>query len=125
MPYGEDWFGLPRLEANAAATLYVMPGAEPTAYVIPYMATRDRFIRLKASIPVEPGTPIGQRALRMIYAHDGPIRSLTVGVADQDPERLQRFGLSMQPETCRSFQSRIDTFWTCGLVRSPASQVGP
>jgi hypothetical protein len=63
--------------------------------------------------------PLGQRALALISAHRGPIRTMALEPLDA-PElaRLKRFGLRLQGGTCSTFRSRIDTFTTCPLARS-------
>lgn len=121
IPYGADWFGFPHSDETASPTLYVMTGWDPMAYAILYMPKADRFVRVGGNMPLEPAMPLGERVLRVIHAYTGPIRTLSMGVRDQDVPRLQRFGLVIQADSCRSLQSRMDTFWTCLLVRSPAS----
>ena len=119
MPYGADWWGVPAVEETASPTLYVMTGGKPMAYLIPYMPQADRFVRLGGNMPLEPNMPLGQRALSLMQAHTGPIRSLCVVAGDQEVERLQRFGLRLQPDSCKTLQSLDYTFWTCALDRMP------
>ena len=121
VPYEASWYGITHAEDPTARTLYIMTGGEPTSYVIPYLPDTARFVRVASNMPLEPVLPLGQRALRIVYQHEGPIRTLSVGAAEHDRERLLRFGLRIEPSTCRSFRSRLDTFWTCALTRMPYS----
>jgi hypothetical protein len=121
IPYETSWYGISHAEDPTSRTLYVMTGGEPTSYVIPYLPQTARFVRVSGNMPLEPVLPLGQRALRIIFEHEGPIRTLSVGSAERDREQLERFGLHLDQASCRSFSSRLDTFWTCGLARMPYS----
>ena len=121
IPYGKDWFGIAAPRDTAPPTLYVMIGdREPFAYVIPFMPQTSRFVRLTGNMPLEPSMPLGRKALSMIRAHTGTIRSLTVLELDeQQRARLARFGLAFAPEgKCQQFRSRVDIFSTCILVKT-------
>jgi hypothetical protein len=120
IPYGNDWFGIAIPRDQAPQTLYVMMGDdEPFAYVIPFMPQTSRFIRLTGIMPLDPSMPLGQKALSMIRAHTGTVRSLAVVELDeQDRARLTRFGLAFAPgRGCERFRSRVDTFTTCVLTK--------
>ena len=121
IPYGKDWFGIATPRDQAPPTLYVMMGDdEPFAYVIPFMPQTSRFVRLTGNMPLEPNMPLGGKALSMIRAHTGAIRSLAVVELDeQDRARLARFGLALAPgRGCERFRSRVDTFTTCVLIET-------
>ena len=121
IPYGKNWFGIAAPRDTAPPTLYVMMGdGEPFAYVIPFMPQASRFVRLTGNMPVEPSMPLGQKALSMIRAHSGAIRSLAVvELNQQDRARLARFGLALASEgRCQQFRSRVDTFTSCVLTKS-------
>src|SRR5206468_3771648 len=93
IPYSKDWFGIAAPRDQAPPTLYVMMGDdEPFAYVIPFMPQTSRFIRLTGIMPLDPNMPLGRKALSMIRAHTGTIRSLAVvELNGQDRARLARF----------------------------------
>jgi hypothetical protein len=77
IPYGNDWFGIEIPRDQEPPTLYVMMGHdEPFAYVIPFMPDTSQFIRLTGNMPLDPNMPLGRKALSMIRAHTGTIRSL-------------------------------------------------
>ena len=107
--------------------MYVMIGAEPTSYVIPFLAATDRFVRIDGNMPFEPDRRLGRRAAALIAEFDGPLRSLVsteaqgVARAVRPPERarLRRFGLDLVDGSCQSFQSKMDRFWTCELLKLP------
>ena len=126
IPYGKDWFGIAAPRDPVPPTLYVMIGdGEPFAYVIPFMPQTSRFVRLTGNMPLEPSMPLGRKALSMIRAHTGTIRSLAVVELDeQQRARLARFGLACAPEgKCQQFRSRVDIFSTCILVKTPLPYV--
>ena len=121
IPYGKDWFGIAAPRDTAPPTLYVMMGdGEPFAYVIPFMPPTSRFVRLTGNMPLEPNMPLGGKALSMIRAHTGAIRSLAVvELNEQHRARLARFGLVLAPgEKCEKFRSNLDTFTTCVLIET-------
>jgi hypothetical protein len=124
IPYGNDWFGIEIPRDQEPQTLYVMMGHdEPFAYVIPFMPDTSQFIRLTGNMPLDPNMPLGRKALSMIRAHTGTIRSLAVVELDEeDRARLARFGLALAAgRECERFRSRLDTFTTCVLTKtSPA-----
>ena len=93
---------------------------EPFAYVIPFMPDTSQFIRLTGNMPLDPNMPLGRKALSMIRAHTGTIRSLAVVELDEeDRARLARFGLALTPGSqCERFRSRLDTFTTCALTKN-------
>ncbi len=123
VPYGTSWYGINHAEDAAARTLYIMTGWEPITYVIPSLPSAARFARISGNLPLEPDTPLGQRVLRVIHQHDGPLRSLAMASSEPEHERLARFGLQLEAESCRMFQSRLDTLRTCQLTRLPSSRV--
>jgi hypothetical protein len=121
IPYSKDWFGIIAPGDPAPPTLYVMMGdGEPFAYVIPFMPQASRFVRLTGNMPLEPNMPLGRKALSMIRAHTGAIRSLAVvELNEQHRARLARFGLALAPGGgCEQFRSRLDTFTTCVLTKT-------
>jgi hypothetical protein len=121
IPYGNDWFGIAAPQDTAPSTLYVMMGdGEPFAYVIPFMPQTPRFVRLTGNVPLEPSMPLGRKALSIIRAHTGAIRSLAVvELNEQHRARLARFGLVLVPGGgCERFRSRLDTFTTCVLTKT-------
>ena len=121
IPYGNDWFGIEIPRDQEPQTLYVMMGHdEPFAYVIPFMPDTSQFIRLTGNMPLDPNMPLGRKALSMIRAHTGTIRSLAVVELDEeDRARLARFGLALTPGSqCERFRSRLDTFTTCVLTKN-------
>jgi hypothetical protein len=121
IPYGKVWFGIEIPRDQTPQTLYVMMGhVEPFAYVIPFMPDTSRFIRLTGIMPLDPNMPLGRKALSMIRAHTGTIRSLSVVELDeQNRARLARFGLALAPgRGCEWFRSRLDTFTTCVLTKT-------
>ena len=121
IPYGKNWFGIEIPRDQTPQTLYVMIGdGEPFSYVIPFMPQTSRFIRLTGNMPLDPNMPLGQKALSMIRAYTGTIRSLAVVELDeQDRARLARFGLAFAPgRGCERFRSRVDTFTTCVLIKT-------
>ena len=93
---------------------------EPFAYVIPFMPDTSQFIRLTGNMPLDPNMPLGRKALSMIRAHTGTIRSLAVVELDEENRaRLARFGLALTPGSeCERFRSRLDTFTTCALTKN-------
>jgi hypothetical protein len=124
IPYGKDWFGIEIPRDQEPQTLYVMMGHdEPFAYVIPFMPDTSQFIRLTGNMPLDPNMPLGRKALSMIRAHTGTIRSLAVVELDEeDRARLARFGLALAPGSeCERFRSRVDTFTTCVLTKTAPS----
>ena len=121
IPYGNDWFGIEIPRDQEPQTLYVMMGHdEPFAYVIPFMPDTSQFIRLTGNMPLDPNMPLGRKALSMIRAHTGTIRSLAVVELDEENRaRLARFGLALTPGSqCERFRSRLDTFTTCILTKN-------
>ena len=121
IPYGNDWFGIEIPRDQEPQTLYVMMGHdEPFAYVIPFMPDTSQFIRLTGNMPLDPNMPLGRKALSMIRAHTGTIRSLAVVELDEeDRTRLARFGLALAAgRECERFRSRLDTFTTCALTKN-------
>jgi len=123
--YEASWYGITHAEDPAARTLYVMVGGEPMAYVIPYLPENARFVRVGGTIPFHPAQPMGLQVARVVYQHDGPVRSLTVATADHQRARLAEYGLQLDAASCRRFRSRLDTFWTCALAKTPASWGAP
>ena len=120
IPYGNDWFGIEIPRDQTPPTLYVMMGHDPFAYVIPFMPDTSQFIRLTGNMPLDPNMPLGRKALSMIRAHTGTIRSLAVVELDEENRaRLARFGLALTPGSqCERFRSRLDTFTTCILTKN-------
>jgi hypothetical protein len=118
LPYGPDWFGVETAEPSAGPVLYVMLSWRPMSYVIPFLRRDNQYVRLGGNMPLEPEMPLGQRAIALLGAHRGPIRTLALEPIEA-PElaRLKRFGLSPQEDSCTTFRSRIDTFTTCALAR--------
>jgi hypothetical protein len=122
VPYGPDWFGFSFVE-EAVPTLYVMTGGYPTSYAILHLSPAHRFVRLGGNMPLEPGQPFGRRAAEIIAGFEGPVRTLSgMPIDEAERSRLRRFGLDLRPESCRTYRSRMDTFWTCELNRSARSQ---
>ena len=64
--------------------------------------------------------PLGRKALSMIRAHTGAIRSLAVvELNEQDRARLALSGLALATEgKCQQFRSRLDTFTCCILTKT-------
>jgi hypothetical protein len=119
MPYGNDWFGVESVQHSSPPILYVMMSWRPMAYAIPFLPKEDRFVRLGGNMPLEPGMPLGQRAMAIIRAHPGPIMTMTLEPLEEaERARLQRFGLLLRDDSCTSFRSRLDTFLTCGVTRA-------
>jgi hypothetical protein len=75
---------------------------------------------MSGNMPFEPQSPLGQRALKIIQSHNGPIRTLSADEIDADERaKLKRFGLLLQPESCQTFHSKMDAFLTCSVVKAP------
>jgi hypothetical protein len=122
IPYSSGWFDIVPPASSPSGNLYVMLSDEPMSYAIPFMYRHDRFVRVEGNIPLEPETPLGRRAAEIIQQFPGPIRTLSVAPVDDDARALlRRFGLTVQTE-CQTFQSRLDTFVTCGLQRASQGQ---
>ena len=119
LAYGDNWFGIDPPPRSDTPTLFVMLSWRPTSYVVPYLPRENRYVRLGGNMPLEPGTPLGQRALAIIRQHVGPIKTLTLEEELEAPERarLERFGLTIARDSCTTFRSRMDTFRTCTAVR--------
>jgi hypothetical protein len=119
VPYGDNWFGFTPPPRSEPSTLFVMLSWRPTSYVVPYLPQNDQYVRLGGNMPLEPGTPLGQRELAIIQQHTGPIKTLTLEEKLDGPERarLERFGLTVAEDSCTTFRSRMDTFRTCTAVR--------
>ena len=104
-------------ELEAPGTLYVMISDEAMAYVVPAFPASDVFIRIDGNLPLTPQTGLGQSALEKIKAHQGEIRSLSLGdydIARSEP-KLQSFGLAPGPGPCVPFKSKSRRFQSCPL----------
>jgi hypothetical protein len=125
VPYGADWFGFVGVDRSGPATLYLSMSWRPTAYAIPAFRPEDTFVRLGGNMPLEPGTAIGRLALDRIRTHQGPIRTLAMEPLDEaERGRLGRFGMTLVPDSCKEFRSRMDVFQTCGAQATSGSRPG-
>ena len=121
LPYGQDWFGVQLTEAvSAPDTLFIMMGDSPASYVVPFLPESDRVIRISGNFPLQPETGLGRMAMEIVNQRTGQMRSLTTGtLSASDRFQLARFGLDLNETNCAMFQSRIDQFTSCPLVRRP------
>jgi hypothetical protein len=128
VPYGSSWFGELPAEAQAPDTLFIMLGDGPMSYVVPSLPESARVIRLDPLTSPKLETKLTQRVRERISEHSGPIRSLArAPLTERDHSYLNRFGLALDEGDCMQFQSAVDQFTTCGVMRLNASgsQVPP
>jgi hypothetical protein len=128
VPYGSDWFGVQLIsEVEAPDTLFVMLGAGPMGYIVPFLPSTSRTVRLSETNPAaEPETESFRHARAIISDHSGPIRSLAVEpLREIDYDHLNRFGLSLDLERCRQFRSDTDRFTTCPMTRQTVGESSP
>ena len=123
IPYGRDWFGVELTPVvSVPNTLFIMAGGNgpPISYVIPFLPSTARVMRLSGNMPLELGTQLGREAIRVIATHAGPIRTLgNSPIGDTDRERLACcFGLLLDESDCVTFHSHFDEFTSCRLRRA-------
>lgn len=128
VPWRNDYFGVeaPAL-ADPARSMVLLPGTEPTAFVVPSFPRAVRFVRVSRWILDSPDPPTGleQRAYDAVARHNGAFYALfrdsERGIAEQ-ALKLRRIDLvaeSCQNLTVHAEAQKKDPLVFCAAVRSP------
>ncbi|MCC7048753.1 MAG: hypothetical protein IT562_18705 [Alphaproteobacteria bacterium] len=128
VPWSDARFGVeaPAL-AEPGRTMVVLPGTEPTAFVVPAFPRAVRFVRVSRWILDSPAPPTGLERLAYdaVARHEGPIfalfRASEHGIAEQ---ALKLRGLAIAPGACgplvvRAEASKRDGLAFCRVARVP------
>jgi hypothetical protein len=119
VPWSAERFGVePPALAEPARTMVVLPGTEPTAFVVPAFPRPVRFVRVSRWILDSPAPPTGLERLAYdaVARHEGPIfalfRASERAIAVQALKLRQ---LAIAPEGCRPLVVRAEANKRDGL----------
>lgn len=121
IPYRkESWFDVQLPPAvSTPNTIFVVLGHSPLGYLVPYLPTSDRVVRINGNMPIRLDTRLGQETLKVVSEHAGPIRSLAVFSADDtDKLLLSKLGLVLDETRCDTIRTSFEAIRTCPITKS-------
>jgi len=120
VPWSAHHFDVePPALADPSRTIVVLPGIEPTAFVVPFFPPEMRFIRISRWILESPAPPTGLERLAYdaVAQHRGPIFALfRASEREVAAKALGLRGLRLAPDGCRRLVVRAEMHRPDGLA---------